>query len=133
MLPASGTEGKLALLAAQQAVKSGDGSLGQGIATFNPKARQPRRWQTSVSKNHLPSVGIQTPFMQERGGARGCKLLGAGILCFCSCPRKSGHDVPANLQQNKGYSLFCNFLKLLNLKMYYSKVPLVAQQVKSPT
>ena len=41
-----------------------------------------------------------------------CELLGVGILCSCSCPRRSGHDVPVNLQQDKYYSLFCNFLSL---------------------
>lgn len=38
------------------------------------------------------------------------KFLGTKILCFCSCPPRSGHDIPVNLQQNRCYSLFCNFL-----------------------
>ena len=29
------------------------------------------------------------------------KALGAGILCSCSCPCRSGHGVPINLQQDK--------------------------------
>ena len=41
-----------------------------------------------------------------------CRLLGAGILCSCSCSPRSGCDVPVNLQQDKCYSLFCNFLSL---------------------
>ena len=41
-----------------------------------------------------------------------CRLLGAGILCSCSCPGRSGHNVPVDLQQDKCYSLFCNFLSL---------------------
>ena len=39
-----------------------------------------------------------------------CKLLGAGILCSCSCPCRSGHNAPINFQQDKCYFLFCNFL-----------------------
>ena len=39
-----------------------------------------------------------------------CRLLGVGILCSCCCPCRSGHDVPVNLQQDKCYSLFCNFI-----------------------
>ena len=39
-----------------------------------------------------------------------CELLGVNILCPCSCPCRSGHIVPVNLQ-DKCYSLFC-FLSL---------------------
>ena len=42
----------------------------------------------------------------------GCNLLGVGILCSCNSPCGSGHDVPVNLQEDKCYSLFCNFLSL---------------------
>ena len=45
-----------------------------------------------------------------------CKLLGAGILCSCCCLPKSSHDVSVNLQQNKCYFLFCNFLSLYEWK-----------------
>ena len=45
-----------------------------------------------------------------------CRLLGVGILCSCSCPHRSGHDVPINLQQDKYYSLFWNFLYEWTLK-----------------
>ena len=41
-----------------------------------------------------------------------CKLFGVRILCSCSCPGRSGCDVPLKLQQDKCYSLFCNFLFL---------------------
>ena len=108
MLPASGTEGKLALLAAQQAVKSGDGSLGQGIATFNPKARQPRRWQTSVSKNHLPSVGIQTPFMQERGGG-----AGEGLVVANFSGQESSVFVAVHVSQVMTFLQTCNKTKVI--------------------
>ena len=45
-----------------------------------------------------------------------CKLLGAGILCSRSCPCRSGHDVPVNLQQDKCSFLFCNFFSLYEWK-----------------
>ena len=41
-----------------------------------------------------------------------CKLLGVGILCSHSCLHRSGQDVPVNVQQDKCYFLFCNFLSL---------------------
>ena len=41
-----------------------------------------------------------------------CKLLDARILCFCICTFKCGHNVLTNLQQDKYYSLLCNFLSL---------------------
>ena len=53
-----------------------------------------------------------------------CKLLSAGILCFCSCPHRSGHNDPVNLQQDK---CFCNLyfytnelLNIRTLKIGYS-------------
>ena len=53
----------------------------------------------------------------ERGVVSCCKLLGLGILCCCSCPQRSGQDVPINLQQDKCYSLFCNFLSWYELTL----------------
>ena len=41
-----------------------------------------------------------------------CRLLGVEILCSGICPHTSGHAVPVNLQQDKYYSFFCNFLSL---------------------
>ena len=43
-----------------------------------------------------------------------CNPLGAGILCSCSCPDRSGHNAPIKLQQ----VLFsvCNFLSLYDWK-----------------
>ena len=41
-----------------------------------------------------------------------CKLLDVGILVLGSCPSMSGHNVSINLQEDKCYSLFCNFLSL---------------------
>ena len=60
----------------------------------------------------LPEGFQQSIFKGKVREGRGCRLLGAGILCSCSCPRRSGHSVPVNLQQDKCYSLFCNFLFL---------------------
>ena len=53
-----------------------------------------------------------------RGEVRCCKLLGIGVHCSCSCARinSSDHYVPINLQQDKCYSLFCNFLYEWTLK-----------------
>ena len=45
-----------------------------------------------------------------------CNFLGVGILCSCSCLGRSGHNVPINLQQDKYYSLFCNFLSVYEWK-----------------
>ena len=36
---------------------------------FNRKASRPRRWQTSISKNHLPSVPVRAHFIHKMGGA----------------------------------------------------------------
>ena len=47
-----------------------------------------------------------------RGMVSCYQLLGMEVLCSSSCPHRSGHNVPVNLQQNKCYSLFCNFLSL---------------------
>ena len=40
-----------------------------------------------------------------------CRHLGVRVLCSCSCPCRSGHNVPINLHQNKRYSLFWTFNK----------------------
>ena len=56
-----------------------------------------------------------------------CKLLGVGILWSCSCPSRSGHNVPINLQQDKCYSLFCNFLSLCEWR---SVIPLKVRALR---
>ena len=38
------------------------------------------------------------------------------IFCFCSCPCRSGHEVPENLQQDKCYFVSYNFLSLYESK-----------------
>ena len=57
-----------------------------------------------------------------------CKLLGIGILCSCSCLHRSGHNVPVNLQRDKCYSLFCNFLSLCECKRV---IPLKGQRLEN--
>ena len=70
----------------------------------------PEGFQQSICKGQV---------REGRGGC--CRLLGVGILCSCSCPRMSAHNVPVNLQQDERYSLFCNFLFLYEWK---SVIPL---------
>ena len=41
-----------------------------------------------------------------------CKFLGVRILCSCICPLSSGHDVPANFQQVKCYSILQFFVSI---------------------
>ena len=61
-------------------------------------------------------------YTKRKGGVVDCcKLVGVGILCSCICLCGSGHGVPINLQQDKCYSLFWNFLSLYEWK---SVIPL---------
>ena len=56
-------------------------------------------------------------YTKRKGGVVDCcKLVGVGILCSCICLCGSGHGVPINLQQDKCYSLFWNFLSLYEWK-----------------
>ena len=58
-------------------------------------------------------------FLKARWGrdaAGCCKLPGVRIPCSCSCPCRSGPHVPLNLQQDKCYFLFLNFLFLYEWK-----------------
>ena len=41
---------------------------------------------------------------------------------------RSGHDVPINLQQDKRYSLFCNFLSLLKVRALRVGYPMYFRQ-----
>ena len=61
------TKPKLILLDAWQVSKLGDELLEQGITTLTRKLVNRER-QTSVSKNHLPSVQIRAPFIYKREG-----------------------------------------------------------------
>ena len=55
-----------------------------------------------------------------KGVGGGCKFLGVSILFSCSCPHRSCHDVPINLQQDKCYCLFCKFLSLYDWTNHYT-------------
>lgn len=71
----------------------------------------------------LPEGFQQSIFLKARWGRGGigcCKLLGIGILCFCSCPHRSGHDVPVNLRSN---AILCSetFYLCMNGKVFYSR------------
>ena len=75
-----------------------------------------KRWVACASKAPNSCKGFSKAFLKAKRGEEDmiscCKLLGVGILCSFSCPHRSGHHVPINLQQNECYSLFCNFLSL---------------------
>ena len=81
-------------------------------SNFIWKANRLRRWWTNVPKNHLTRVRIQASFVLKGG----VWLVVAGIICSYSCPCRSGHNVPINLQQDIYYFLFCNFLFLYEWK-----------------
>ena len=57
---------------------------------------------------------IQASFILKKGGGvvDCCRVLGFRILCSCSHPHRSGHNIPVNLEQDKCYSLFYNFFSL---------------------
>ena len=64
----------------------------------------------------FPKLEFRLLLYQKRSVVGCCKLLSAENLCSCSCPHRSGHRGPINLQQDKCYSLFCNFLSLYEWK-----------------
>ena len=72
-----------------------------------------RRWVAYAPQPRTP-WSISTKIFLKSTWGRDlivcCRLLGVGILCSSCCPCRSGHDVPVNLQQDKCYSLFCNFI-----------------------
>lgn len=58
-------------------------------------------------------------YPKKEGQVAGCcKLLGIRIPCPYSCPFRSDHNVPVNLQQDRCYSLFCSFYLYVNEKWY---------------
>ena len=73
-------------------------------------------WSTlRPTKTPNSSKGFSKALLKARWGrvvVSCCKLLSVGILCSCSCPRRSDHSVPVKFQQDKCYSLFWNFLSL---------------------
>ena len=65
----------------------------------------------------LPSSSSGCCYTKEGAGVASCyKLLGAQILCSCSCcPCQSNHNLPINLQQDK---VSTTFYLYLNEKCY---------------
>ena len=83
---------------------------------FIGKAHRHRRGWTRVPKKHLTRVRIRASFILK---GEGVWLFASNFLvppdpdlCSCSFPRRSSHCVPVNFQQDKCYSLLCNFLSL---------------------
>ena len=102
------TESKVILLTTGQVSKLGDEVLGQGVETLFRKPGDQEDGGLVSQRTILPESGLLLILKGEGGVVSCCKLLGAGILCSCSCPCGSSHNVPINLQQDK-CSLFCNF------------------------
>ena len=81
-----------------------------------------RRQVAHAPQNPNSLKGFSKAFLKARRG-RGlvgyCTLLGVGILCSCRCPRRSGHDVPVNLQQDKFYNYLslCEWKSVIPLKV----------------
>ena len=78
------------------------------------ESRWLRRWWTNVPKNHFIWVRIQSSLVMKveelwlvianflmMARARGDVI----IFCFCSCPWRSGHNVPIN--PSKTNIIFC--------------------------
>ena len=88
---------------------------------FIQKVSRLRRWWTSVPKNHLDWVQIQSSFVLKGGGdvVGCCKLPGTRILCACSCPCKSGHDVPVSCPQDNVIPCSATFYPYVNGKVWY--------------
>ena len=102
---------KLILFMARQANKSRNELLGQGITTLFGKPNRPRRWWTSITKNHLPWIRIQASFLLK-GEVMMCLVAANFLVPESLVLCKSSHSVPINLGQDKWYSLFCNFVCL---------------------
>ena len=97
---------------------------------FIQKASRPRRWRTSVPKNHLTQDRIQASFVLK---GEEVWLVVTNFLVSESFVLAAVHigqvtDVPVNLQQDKGYSLFCNSLSLYEWK---SVIPLKVRALRT--
>ena len=114
------TKSKLILLASWQASKSRDNVLGQGIVTSLGKPADQENGGLVFQRTTLFEWNLVFFYTNRRECVAGCcKLLVAGILCSCSCPHRSGHNVPINLQQDKCYYLFHTFFSLYEWKVIY--------------
>ena len=78
---------------------------------FYSKSQQTGEMADYCLKEPSPlSQNLGSFYTRKGGGMVSCYKLGVGKLCSCSCPPRSGQDVPKNLQRNRCYSLFLNFL-----------------------
>ena len=116
---------KFVLLPAPLANTSGEDLLERRIATLFEKLIDWKGfWGRLVpQRNILLELEFRLLKYSKGRGVAGCyKLLGARILSSYSFNR-SGHSRPINLQQDKCYSLFCNFLFVYEIKsVIYLKV-----------
>ena len=78
-----------------------------------------------LKKNKKPQLleGFQQSIFERQGEGRVWLVVADflvseslvwGILCSCRCPCRSGCHIPGHLQQDKCYSLFCNFCHSVN-------------------
>ena len=96
-----------------QANKSRDRFLGLGMETLS---RKPADWEDGRIASQVTILSeLEFRLLSyKKGRGRDCLLQTScvWILCSCFCPRMSSNDVPANVLEDKCYSLFCNFQSL---------------------
>ena len=84
-------------------------------------------WSTLChAKTPNSSKGFSKALLKARWGrvmVSCCKLLHVGILCSCSCPRRSDHSVSVNFQQDKCYSLFWKIFYLYMNGLFRGQSP----------
>lgn len=106
-------QNKMLELGAEKGLLQGQARRTRGACPPNPELL--KGFQQSIFKGKV----------REEHGCF-CKLH-VGILCSCSCPGRSGHNVPVNLQEGKCHSLFCNFLSVCEWK---NVIPLKARDLR---
>lgn len=87
------------------------------------------RWVACAPQTPKLIEGFQqSAFKGKVRGEVDChKLLLVGILCSYSSPHRSDQGIPVNLQGDKCYSAFCNFLSLCDWK---SVIPLKVRALR---
>ena len=96
--------------------------LGQGIVAFSESKQTKEMVDLCPKKPSFPSYESGCSLYQTGRGVGCCKLFGVRILCsYNSPPCRFGDNVPINFQQDECYSLFCNFLSVVNGKCYTFK------------
>ena len=86
------------------------------------------RWLITPKYPKLPEPKLQSIFKGKvREGLVGCcKLLNAEILCSYSCPQRSGHDVPINLQLHTCYTFKEELKQRIQWKILPQEAPKVS-------